>query len=226
MTNVLVFGGRGRYADKWHDYVATTHAVATALSEMGLAVMVSSKAIEALTNLDDVDLLVVNAGRGPVNEGYDGSDADLAAARTGLDAYLDRGGPVACLHMSMTTFWDNPRWKPMIGSDWIDGQSYHPDLGPCVIEAVPDAHPLASGLTDLETIDERYCALALSRPVKPYLVYRHDGTTEPLAWAWRDGSRRMVCNTLGHHHAAYGPARLALLRREVDWLLASGDNNG
>ncbi|MDR1187836.1 MAG: ThuA domain-containing protein [Bifidobacteriaceae bacterium] len=219
MTNVLVFAGRGRYADQWHDYVATSHAIATALAGMGLDVTVSSKAIEALANLDDIDLLVVNAGHGPVNEDYDGSDAELAPARAGVDAYLDRAGPVACFHTAMGSLWDNPRWAPLFGAAWVDGQSYHPDLGPCVIETVPGAHRLADGLGDFETVDERYSSLALSRRLEPYLVYQHDGITEPLAWAWEADGRRAVCNTLGHDAAGYGPGRLEVLRREVDWLL-------
>lgn len=219
MKKALVFGGRGRYAHPWHDYVGTCHVIAVALAEMGLEVKVASFAAEALPHLDQVDLLVVNAGLGPAHPDSDGPDNELAAARSGLNAYLDRGGPVAALHTAFGAFWDNPRWAPMVGAQWVDDVSFHPPQGPFTANVRPEGNPLVAGMADFETVDEAYCNLIKPVDLDPYLFHRHEGTVEPLAWARQVGDSRFIYNCLGHDVGAYGPGRLALLRREVGWLL-------
>ncbi|MDR0627641.1 MAG: ThuA domain-containing protein [Bifidobacteriaceae bacterium] len=220
MTRAIVLSGQGRYEDKWHDLAGTSHAVAKALESTGLDTAVSGLAMEVLTNLEGVDLLVVNAAGGRTDPDFDGDDAAWAPARLGLTAFIEAGGSVLALHSSCYAFADNPAWYPFIGAEWIWGESTHPPIGLASIQVVSDPHAIAVGVSDFSVFDERYSKLRTHRPVRPYLTHSLDGTIYPLAWADQIGPARVVFNALGHTQATYQcPGRLKLLQREVDWLL-------
>ncbi|MDR2374490.1 MAG: ThuA domain-containing protein [Bifidobacteriaceae bacterium] len=224
MAKAVVLSGQGRYEDQWHDYAGTSHVVAKALAALGLEVAVHGLARDVLTGLDAVDLLVVNSGGGRVDADFDGDDAVWEPARRGLAAHIARGGPVLALHSAALTFRDNPAWARFVGAQWVDGASYHPPISKARIQAVPAAHPIAAGLADFDTYDERYTALVIHRQPRPYLTHHHEGRSHPLAWADEVAQpggavSRMVYNALGHGVESYGADRLRLLEREARWAL-------
>src|SRR5690554_1906042 len=60
LANVLV--GTGRFADPWHDFAGTGAAVAEALEAIGMSAQLLEFTAESLIEIDDADLVVVNAG--------------------------------------------------------------------------------------------------------------------------------------------------------------------
>ena len=64
MTTATVLAGDGRYGDRWHDFAATSTALAGLLAEAGIAAEVRRDLRSALAGLD-ADLLVVNTSGEP-----------------------------------------------------------------------------------------------------------------------------------------------------------------
>jgi hypothetical protein len=219
-VTVTVLSGHGRYEDPWHDLAGTSHRVALLLAALGLAVEVRGLPKEALTHLDQTDLLVVNCAGNHLDPSFDGNDDAWADARAGLAAYLARGGPILALHGAGSAFADNPTWHGLIGPEWVDGVSFHPPIDLAQIEVRQAAHPIADGLSDFTVWDERYSNLKLHRAVEPYLVHTLDGVVQPLAWAHTEGASRIVYDALGHGLESYdSPMRARLLQREAQWCL-------
>ncbi|GCE77545.1 ThuA domain-containing protein [Cellulomonas biazotea] len=224
MTRVLVLVGRDRYGDPWHDHAATSDAVATLLRADGHDVTLRSTFPDALDDVGpaDVDLLVVNSGRGPL-------DGDAGAWRSFHDrraALVDGGVPVLGVHQAANTFGDDPRWATALGGCWVEGASWHPPLGDATFRVVDDGHPVTSGLSTVTATDERYADLVVaggSRVLVVADVEHADGTSvaHPVVWV-APGPGRVLYDALGHDVRSYAsPSRQDLLRRGVAWLLGT-----
>jgi hypothetical protein len=59
---VVIATGEGRYADPWHPFATTSQRLETVLEDAGFTVRIDGDLDGAMTRLDGVDLLVVNAG--------------------------------------------------------------------------------------------------------------------------------------------------------------------
>ncbi|MGY4645423.1 ThuA domain-containing protein [Cellulomonas sp. URHB0016] len=218
MPHALVLVGRGRYEDPWHDHVATSQVLASLLEECGWTASLRGTFPDAL---DDVtpDLLVVNAGTGRVDPGFDGADDAWAAFHDRRTALMTQGVPVLAVHQASMTFEDDPRWAATLGGRWVDGTSWHPPLGDASFRVVDPAHPVTADVADgLHAVDESYLDLELSAPVQVLAVADHDGTAHPVVWARQDPGR-VVYSALGHDLRSYAsPSHRTLLRSAIGWL--------
>jgi len=226
---ILVLAGRGRHEDPWHDHAATSHRLALLLSGLDLAagapdVVVRSTFPDALDDLDDVDLLVVNAGTpwpGLREAGIGPDDATWAPFHARLDAWARADGRVLAVHQAANAFGDHPEWEEVLGGRWVPGISMHPPLGPTTVPLAAGAHPITEGLGAVDVVDERYCHLRVA-PSSQVLgwVTDDDGDRHPAVWVADAHGGRTVYSGLGHDARAYdSPSHAELLRRAAAWLL-------
>lgn len=217
LPRALVLAGRGRYEDPWHDHAATSHVVAGLLGEQGVDAQVRSTFPDAFGDLGAFDLVVVNAGRGRPDPGFDGDDAAWAPAHEAVRAYAAAGGALLGLHQAANAFADSPHWAALLGGRWVPGTSWHPPQDVATFTPVGD-HTVVGGLGPVVADDERYRDLVVEPSSRVLLTARHEGTDHPVAWA--SAGARAVYDGLGHGVESYAsPSRRELLRREVDWLL-------
>nr|WP_216645259.1 ThuA domain-containing protein [Isoptericola halotolerans] len=227
----MVLAGRGRYEDPWHDHAATSHRLALALDELELGgrttdVVVRSTFPDALDDLDDVDLLVVNAGTswpGFREAGIGPDDDAWAPFHARLDAWARDDGRVLAVHQSANTFDDAPGWEEILGGRWVPDTSYHPPFRRTEVTLATGGHPIIAGSPgSVDLDDERYCALrvAASSEVLGW-VPDDDGGRQPVVWATEEHGGRTVYSGLGHDVRAYdSPGYRNLLLRAATWLLA------
>jgi hypothetical protein len=219
MPHALVLVGHGRYEDPWHDHAATSHALATLLTEDGWDVTLRSTFPDALDGVARPDLLVVNAGSGRPDPAFDGDDDAWLPFHDRRAALVADGVPVLAVHQSANTFVDDPRWAATLGGRWVEGTSWHPPLGDAVFRVADDAHPVtaALGAAPLAAYDERYLDLVRDPSVHVLAVARHDDVDHPVVWVAPDGLA--VYSALGHDVRSYSSAsHRVLLRSAVAWL--------
>lgn len=214
---VVLSGSPRRYSDPWHPFAATSSAVAHALEARGREPRIETDADHALAqwaggSAPHPSLLVVNIGW------YGEAEAFAADAALGLEAVLRAGVPMLVLHSSLTAFPNWPRWEQITGGRWVYDVTYHPDRGAGQALVATDHHPVTDGLRDFDIVDERYTRLRVAPTSHVFLEHEEDGERHPLAWTHHVGRSRVISNALGHDADAYGPGRLALLDREIDWL--------
>lgn len=221
MTRALILSGAGRYADPWHPFAQTSACLAGILTACGVRVTIATDVDAAMTRLDGVDLLVVNAGDSS-RSGLPASEltaSDLTAARAGFAAALERGIAVLGTHTAAASLPDYPEWESVLGGRWLPERSMHPPIGPARITVHADRHPVVAGLVDFDTVDERYSHLRVAADVVPLAAHTLDGVEHPLLWARTAGASRVVYSALGHDARAYESAELAeLLARAAHWL--------
>lgn len=207
----LIASGTGRYADRWHPFDRTTPRIAGALVEAGFIVEVDPDVDHAMTSLDGVDLVVVNAG-----DPWADTDHRLpsdAPGPAGLAAALDRGIGVLAVHVAVASLRDYPDWAAAVGAIWVPGQSWHPPLDTATIRRVPieeDGLP-----TEFRVEDERY--LSLQFVGRSHVVATHvgPGGPEPTAWIRRHGAARIAVDLLGHDERSYDSAGHRDLLRDL-----------
>ncbi|MEV6964090.1 ThuA domain-containing protein [Hamadaea sp. NPDC051192] len=230
---VLVLAGRGRYEDPWHDHAATSYAVAVELESLGVEVRIRSTFAAAFALLDEVDLLVVNCGRGRTDPAFDGTDEQWRQAHADVDRYARSGRAILGLHQAANTFPDNPGWRSILGGRWIPGHSMHPPQSVATftpagvpLEGVDSAgavHPVVDGLGPVVADDEQYCELDVAETSQILLTTHHDGVDQPVAWL--SSGARAIYDGLGHGVESYASdSRRRLLHREAMWLLGAPDS--
>ncbi|MCO5954353.1 ThuA domain-containing protein [Microbacterium yannicii] len=212
-----VASGSGRYADPWHPFTETSARVAAILREDGWQVTVDGDVDHALAHLDEVDLLVVNAGD-PWRHG----DAELErfadpAADAGLRAAVARGIGIVAVHAALSTLRDHPAWREAIGGEWEPGRSWHPAIGDAHVRVVDGGHPVTDGIPGIDVFDERYSDLAVDPGARMLAEHDVDGTAHAAIWV-REQPTRAVVSSLGHDERAYdAPEYVDLLQRAARW---------
>lgn len=218
--DALVLSGRGRYADPWHDFAATSQAIAGLLGDLGLEAEVRGTDSEPVAV---PRLLVVDAGGGSTPT-EDAPGEHERAWREAVLAHVRSGGATLVTHAGCNTLYEDGAWAAAIGGRWVPGASMHPARSEAVLDVVGGDHPITTGLDRLHVDDERYSFLEVAPTSTPLLAHEHDGAPHVCAWVVggaQPGSARVVVNTLGHDARTYtGADRIDLLRREVAWLLA------
>lgn len=194
MTRTLILSGTGRYADPWHPLPETTARIADILTDVGHRVTVETDIDRGMRRLDDVDLLVVNAGD-PWRGGERGADPRSIA---GFDAAIESGIGVFAFHSAVASLRDYPRWAGLLGAVWLPTLSFHPPFGGMDVQV---ERAVGTGFS-LE--DERYCALQGTGERE--IVAWHAGADErrePAAWRRIAGRSRIAVDVLGHDSRSY-----------------------
>ncbi len=215
MTRIVILSGTTATDDPWHDFDATSHAVASCLSEAGWSCTVAATSAAGRADIGSADLLVVNSGM----RSRPGPDGTAPAA---LLDYLASPRPVLGLHAAANSLGAVPQWAERLGVRWVEGVSMHPPIGWQRLVPAPDTSVLRD-LDEVVVYDELYIDLELLRPAQVLLAHHRRGLDHPLVMGWEDGPRRTVYDALGHSVESYAsPSRQELLRREVRWLLGDG----
>jgi type 1 glutamine amidotransferase len=82
-------------------------------------------------------------------------------------------------------------------------------------------HPVTSGLTDFEILDEVYGDVEILPSVKPLLSTTHPKSMRYVAWINRYGKSDVICIQLGHGPTAYAnPNFKKLVRQAIEWSAA------
>src|SRR5580765_7847198 len=99
MTEVLLLSGVTARDDPWHDFDATSAAIAATLAATGLDVALLPSGQARAADLQSADLLVVNCGLGS------SPGADRAATAAFVEA-VRSGRPVLGVHTAANAFGD------------------------------------------------------------------------------------------------------------------------
>ena len=208
----VIATGAGRYADAWHPFAKTSECLSTVLEDAGFSVVIDDDLDGAMTRLDDVDLLVVNAGD-PWRGKGEGPGSEPVA---GFAAALDRGIGVLGVHAAAATMRDYPAWAEAFGAIWLPELSLHPPIGPARI-TLTRSH-LGGELGDFEVFDERYSALQRIGRSDIVATHQVEGSTFPTAWTRVVGPARIAADLLGHDERSYdSPGHRALVARLARW---------
>ncbi|NUW36811.1 ThuA domain-containing protein [Nonomuraea sp. SMC257] len=213
--NLILSGG------PFHDFDATSAALAEVLAEVGIESEITEDIAGALSEPSEHQLITVNALRWRM-----GQDrfADLRAqwrfelpaqARTTLLDHLERGGGVLAMHAASICFDDWQGWPRVLGGCWTWPKSHHPPLGWTGVR-VHGEHPIVEGLRDFDVVDEVYSDLEVLPDVRPLA----SSNGQPLIWARPVRRGRVVYDALGHDTRSYdNEIHRTLLRRAALWLL-------
>lgn len=214
----LIATGTGRYADPWHPYTKTSPLIADVLREAGFDVEIDEDVDGAMTRLEGVDLLVVNAGdpwRSETTEPLPGASVD------GLHAVLERGIGVIAVHAALSSLRDYPDWPGAIGGMWVPGISWHPPLDR--VRIAGDALPDGTRIDDFDVDDERYTRLQAFG--ERMVVARHEteGESQPTAWVRAHGASRVAVDALGHDERSWASdGHRALFTQLARWVTSRG----
>jgi len=210
--SALILSGAGEFADPWHAFPETSRRLGEVLAGVGCAVEITENLPARLSDLDGVDLLVVNAAAGP-------SGSHRTGVERALERFLARGGGILAVHTGVCSLLDLPGWPDLSGAAWVQGRTMHPPLGRSWIETRQAGHLVSARLSSFEVVDERYTHLDL-RPGSDVLAsHTHDGLEHPLVWAREIGRGRVVADALGHGPESYdSEGHRALIRAATGWL--------
>jgi type 1 glutamine amidotransferase len=218
--HALLVAGRGRYEDPWHDHAGTSHSMAMVLEDEGLSTTVRGLFPDAVDDLESFDLLIVNAGQGRQDPGFDGDDRAWVPVHERIKSYASHGGAILAVHQGINAFLDSPHWSGIVGGRWVRGKTWHPPIGQATFRVCRQAHPITHDLDDIEVHDERYTLLEPDSGVVVLTAQRESGVDHPTGWVNTADGNRVVYDSLGHDVTALkSRGRRALLLREVRWLL-------
>jgi uncharacterized protein len=218
----VLLQGAGRWSDPWHPFAETAEALAAIAAEAGIDLRRATDVdgeLEALAAGPLPSLVVVDVGLPrddrPVPLTPEGD--------AGFRRLLRSDVPILAVHVSSTSFADDPDWEAALGGVWVRGTTMHPPSGPAAVRVVDDTHPVTNGLRDFVLHDERYTHMRVSPDVRVLLDHEHEGERHPLCWVHeRPGGGVTVYDALGHDARSYAsPEHAALLRRALRWLAHS-----
>ncbi|WP_449063880.1 ThuA domain-containing protein [Planomonospora algeriensis] len=213
--NLILSGG------PFHDFPATSAALAETLAEVGVESDVTDDITGGLADAPEYALITVNALRCRMTPDHLAPHRDRwglelpPQARTALLDHLERGGGLLCMHAASICFDDWQGWPRVLGGRWEWPKSHHPPLGWTTVRVHGD-HPIVEGLRDFDLVDEVYSDLTILPDVTPLA----SSMGQPLVWARPVRRGRLVYDALGHDTRSYdNPVHRTLLRRAAQWLL-------
>jgi type 1 glutamine amidotransferase len=133
-----------------------------------------------------------------------------------LDVFLARGGGAVYLHYAVDGQKDVDALAQRIGLAWRGGASKFRH-GALDLKLYP--HPLASGFTKLDFIDESYWQLVGDAKNIDLLASGiEDGAHQPLIWTRTQGKGRVFVSILGHYSWTFDdPLFRLLIFRGICW---------
>ncbi|GAA5054456.1 hypothetical protein HNP84_002971 [Thermocatellispora tengchongensis] len=215
MRNLILSGGL------YHDFPATSAALAEVLAEVGVESEVTDDIAGALAEPPEVQLITINALRWRMDgDRFAGERGRWrfelpGPARRTLLEHLERGGGLLAMHSACICFDDWQGWPRVLGARWDWNRSHHPPLGWTGVRVL-GGHPVVDGLRDFDVVDEVYSDLEVHPGVTPLA----ESNGQPLVWARGVRRGRLVYDALGHDVRSYdSPVHRELLRRAALWLL-------
>jgi hypothetical protein len=226
MSRVLVLAGGADYA---HDFPAIGTALVDLVESTGREAALVDHPDDAARALrgHSYDALVIDAlfwrMLGDAYEQWRDTWAYSPSAdvRDALTSFVADGGGLVAVHTTPICFDDWPEWGDVLGGSWQWGVSSHPPSGPVVVDVVAQ-HPVVDGLAHrFELTDEVYGDLDLREGVEVLAVAkRHpDDDDQPVVWAHRFGTGRVVFDGFGHDAASIAePNNAALIANAIEWV--------
>jgi uncharacterized protein len=201
------------------------------LGDVGFDVTVRDDVLEAMRDLDGVDLLVVNMLRWRMDvERYLDRKAEFGievdpATQHAVEAWVRGGGAMLALHAAAICFDDWTGWRDLVGGRWDWDSSHHPPLGPIEVAVHADRHPIVAGLPSSFAVDDEvYGFLDHTDDIVPLATAPHTGKDHPLVWARTVGAGRVVHDTLGHHVPSYeNDVHRRIVQRGALWAIGRAD---
>lgn len=193
----VIVSGSGRYSDPWHPFSRTSAALAELLADGGFAVSVEDDLDAAMTRLDDVSLLVVNAGDPWRNAAVAPTPAESIS---GFQHAVRRGIGILAMHTAAATMRGYPDWAPTIGAVWLPGISHHP---PAAEIHVTMCDPRFVDGDSIRIFDERYCDLQPVGRSRVVATHTAEGTTHPAVWLRTVDRSRVAVDLFGHDERSY-----------------------
>lgn len=194
--------GSGRYADPWHPFATTSTLLAELLTTAGFTTVVEDDVDAAMTRLDGVSLLVVNAG--DPWRGGPPTPAPMASA-AGFRQALHHGIGILGMHTAPATMRGYPEWAPAVGAIWLPGISTHPPASDITV-TIHDPQLAVAGIAAggaIRVFDERYCQLQPIGQSDVVATHTVDGTTHPAVWRRQVARSRVAVDLLGHDERSY-----------------------
>ena len=155
---------------------------------------------------------------------YDMSQEISEAERTNLVGFLENGKGVVILHHALV---DYPSWgwwsQEVLGAEYfVQAEGNHPASTYAhdqELEVEPAIeHPILSGITRFQIVDETYKGMWISPKVTVLLKTNHPLSDGPVAWVSSYKRSRVACIQLGHGREAHlNPSYQELVRNAIRW---------
>lgn len=224
--NLIISGGI------FHPFEDTSNSLSKIMSKLDYQSEITMDIEEAFRNLEDYDLLTLNALRWRMlnHEKYlpyiDEWQFSLSEeGQKNLYNYMMSGGLLIAFHTSSICF-DNWRdYSKILGGKWVWDQTFHPPYGPVEISPILD-HEISNKLKPFYLNDEIYHNLELEPSSKPFLIGKTKETDEEhiIAWTYEIGKGKVVYNSLGHDSESLESDEFSeIIRRSIHWI--EGKNN-
>lgn len=199
----VIVSGSGSYRDPWHPFAGTSARLAGLLATAGFTVTVEDDLDAAMTRLDGVSLLVVNAG----DSWRSGSPAPVPPeAIAGFRHAVQRGVGILAMHTAPATMRGYPEWASTVGAIWLPGISGHPpaaEIAVTICEPQLSSNSPLPGNGTIQVFDERYCHLQQVGESEIVATHTVDGTIHPAVWLRTVGRSRVAVDLLGHDERSY-----------------------
>ena len=224
MSHVVVLAGGSPHA---HDFAATGAELAHLAVAAGHTVTCCGDPDDAARLVGGADALVFDGlWWRMLGDAYDPWRPQFgyspgAATRAALAGFVRDGGGLLAVHTAPICFDDWPEWGAVVGGAWQWGHSAHPPPQPATIQVTRE-HPVVAGLpAEFVVSDEIYGDLAIDPGVDVLAVSRRDAddADQPVVWAHRYGSGRVVYDALGHDRDSLSHAdHRQLLSQALAWV--------
>jgi type 1 glutamine amidotransferase len=153
------------------------------------------------------------------------------------------------LHHNIAAHSQWPEWKKIIGGKYvfedeiIDRKQYRQTITSGIekpidmrIKVVDDKHPITSGVSDFDSLDELYNNIYLADDIHVLLTtdppdgdrrYAHDGGFDPaMAWTTSYGASRIFYLRIGHHSDAWAtPEFHKIITQGLRWAACGSNKN-
>ncbi len=143
-----------------------------------------------------------------------------------LKHFVAGGGGVTLLHFACGAFEEfKDEFQPLAGRVWFGqtppaGRHQHDPRGTFTLHIAATSHPITTGLSDFDTVDELYTCLEGDTAITPLVtaVSKVDQQTYPIAFVVTHGKGRVFHCVLGHDCEAFAsPSVRTLVRRGCLW---------
>jgi type 1 glutamine amidotransferase len=213
VSHVLIMTGRNN-----HNWEQTTNVLESTLAESGLFSVDVTTAPDSLEyeDLKKYDALLDNWNSWPDNDVRWPEPAEQ-----GLLRFVEEGGGLVFFHSSTSAFYTWPAFKQLSTAAWIMDSTWHGPISIVKVTVTNKNHPITSGLTDFEMLDELWinagqndAFMVLGTAVNT----EADTGVQPAIFVGSYGKGRIFHTILGHDETAVKNAGFQMLiLRAVEW---------